>query len=243
MPKYGCFLIFLQIYLATVLVALLGCTTQTQPALPAPTLTQELEPTIRTASAPQGQSLLPATATVERIVESAHCDAISKVSTLWSKSAANWVDKYMGQCSDFDGRLVASEGDLHIVGSWDAPYGLDIAVQGRKSCLNAEEHVDGLGTPVSFVGKVMGTLDVDDLQTGVGQSLPLVRCWEGNRIDIVGLCASWLDAYEVQSDGTEKFIPYEQRHECQGVTWEVPAPPFGTPLPPTITPIRPPRRG
>lgn len=158
------------------LLALLGCTSQTQPVLPAPTLMQGPIPAIQTASAPQEQPSLPATATAERIVESIHCDAISQVSTLWSKSAANWVDKYMGQCSDFDGRLVASEGNLHIVSSWDAPYGLDIAVQGSKSCLNTEEHVDGLGTPVSFVGKVMGTLDVDDLQSGVSLSLPLVEC-------------------------------------------------------------------
>ena len=169
------------------------------------------------------------------------CDRLGDASTLSTKSAADWAVEYMGVCADFDGRLVASETDLHIIGSWDAPYSLDIAVAGSEVCLNAEEYVAGLGTPVSFVGRVVGTLDVDDRQTGGKLSLPLVQCWDGNRLDIVELCSSWIAMYQLDSDGTETFIPHEMRHECMGVTWEVPAPPFGTPLPPTITPIPPPR--
>ena len=118
--------------------------------------------------------------------ESNQCDRLGDASTLSTKSAADWAVKYMGVCADFDGRLVASKLDLHIVGSWDAPYGLDIAVAGSGVCLNADEYVVGWGTPVSFVGRVVGTLDVDDLQTGGRRTLPLVQCWDGNRLDLVG---------------------------------------------------------
>ena len=65
-----------------------------------------------------------------------------------------------------------------------SPYGLDIAVAGSGVCLNADEYVVGWGTPVSFVGRVVGTLDVDDLQTGGRRTLPLVQCWDGNRLDL-----------------------------------------------------------
>ena len=113
------------------------------------------------------------------------CDELGEASTLSSKSASKWADEYMGICADFDGRLLSSRAGLHIVGSWDAPYGLDIVVKGSKACLDAEEHVAGLGTPVSFVGKVVGTHAVDNLRTGGKASLPLVQCWDGNRSDLV----------------------------------------------------------
>ena len=170
------------------------------------------------------------TSTLASASEPVQCDRFAEVSTLWSGSAADWAAKNMGQCADFDGRLVQSESNLHIIGSWDAPYGLDIAVEGSKSCLNAEEHIPGLGTPVSFVARVAGTIDVDDLQAGGSLSIPLVQCWKGNRTELVGWCtynqAILVSAGDDSADSYlvwhPDIVPCHSGHEPGTVKWDIP---------------------
>ena len=170
------------------------------------------------------------TPTLQPAPEHVQCNKVVEASTLWSGSAADWAVANMGKCADFDGRLVASERNLHIVGSWDPPYVLDIAVEGSESCLNAEEHIPGLGTPVSFVGRVAGTLDVDDLQTDKNVSMPLVQCWEGNRMDLADWCTyNQAMLVQVGDDTADWYIVWHPNvvhchsgHEPGTVRWDTP---------------------
>lgn len=183
--------------------------------------------TVSTAVSNPATSPTPAP---EHTPKPVQCYSVAEVSTLWSGSVAEWAAKNMGQCADFDGRLAGSATNLHIVGSWDAPYGLDIAVEGNESCLNPEEHIPGLGTPVSFVGRVAGTIDVDDPQSGGTLSIPLVQCWEGNRTELLGWCTYNQAILVSAGDDTADWylvwhpniVPCHSGHEPGTVQWDVP---------------------
>ena len=112
------------------------------------------------------------------------CTVLGKASLLTNRSPRHWADKYNGICADFSGVVTSSRGQRHILRSHDAPYGITVVVEGAQECLNTE-HVAGYGTVAEFVGQVDGTESVDNLLTSGTETLPIVRCWHGNRNDLL----------------------------------------------------------
>ena len=152
------------------------------------------------------------------------CTILGEAKPFTNRSPQHWADQYNGVCADFSGVVTSSRGQRHILQSHDAPYGITVVVEGTQECLNTE-HVPSYGTVAEFVGQVDGTEAVDNLLTGGTETLPIVRCWDGDRNDLLPY---WCVNLE----------PIETRYRCTGNNPDqklAPAP--GTPLPPTPAPI------